>query len=100
MSKGQPRKMLKSGKPSFPVPIIIGFGILLIAAALLATRKSGSVVAIEVNGAPSLRADPMKIDFGDVQLGRTVTAVFALSNVGDQPLELTRAPYVEVVEGC
>lgn len=100
MSKGKSRTPRKSPGGSFPVPILIGLGLLLIVAGFLATRKPGPGATIEVSGAPSLRADPPNMDFGEVKLGRTVTAVFELSNVGDQPLELTQAPYVEVVEGC
>ena len=33
-------------------------------------------------------------------LGKTVQVDFKLTNVGDQPLTFTEAPYVEVVEGC
>lgn len=54
----------------------------------------------EVSGAPALKANQEVVDLGDVYLGRTVNASFVLTNVGDQPLLFTEAPYVEVVEGC
>jgi hypothetical protein len=54
----------------------------------------------EVTGAAALRTDQEKIDLGDVPLGKTVSAAFQLTNVGDQPLHFTQAPYVELVEGC
>lgn len=55
---------------------------------------------VEVTGRPSLKVDQEQVDLGDVHLGRTVRASFVLTNVGDQPLRLTRSPYTEVVEGC
>jgi hypothetical protein len=54
----------------------------------------------EVTGAAAIKLDKEKIDLGDVQLGKTVSAAFQLTNVGDQPLHFTKAPYVELVEGC
>jgi hypothetical protein len=54
----------------------------------------------EVTGAAALRSDQEKIDLGEVRLGKTVSAAFQLTNVGDQPLHFTKAPYVELVEGC
>ena len=55
---------------------------------------------IEVTGAPSLKVDQEKIEMGDIKLGRTVSASFTLTNVGDQPLRITENPYIEVIEGC
>jgi len=72
--------------------------VLLAAVSLLGGGRGGA--AIEVTGQPRLKVDNDAIDFGDVRLGRTVEATFVLTNVGDQPLRLTQAPYIEVVEGC
>jgi hypothetical protein len=68
--------------------------------AILGSGGSGGQVAIEVTGAPRLKADKPRVDLGDIRLGRTVEVSFQLSNVGDQPLTLTEAPYVTVAEGC
>ena len=57
-------------------------------------------VEVTVHGAPSLLVEPESYDFGDVKLEETVSVAFEISNVGDQPLEFSRAPYVEVLEGC
>src|SRR5690349_7724402 len=43
----------------------------------------------EVTGAPKLKVYRDKIEMGDIKLGQTVQAAFALSNVGDQPLRIT-----------
>lgn len=79
-------------------------GIVLLAAALFTFWKSGvstaSTVPVEVKGQPSLKVDQDKLDFGDVKLGKVVTASFTLSNVGDRPLRITDKPYIQVLEGC
>lgn len=78
----------------------LGAMLIVMAAASLLGRKDGGRAAIEVTGQPRLKVDREAIDFGDVRLGQTVEAAFLLTNVGDQTLQLTLAPYVEVVEGC
>jgi hypothetical protein len=101
MSKARYRTTRKEKQRGVALPIMIGVGlVLLIAGGLILRQKPDPRVAIEVSGAPSLDVDPPTIDFGDVKLGKTVTAVFELSNVGDQTLEFVRVPYVEVIEGC
>jgi hypothetical protein len=55
---------------------------------------------IEVNGAPRLKVDKEKVDFGDRKLGTDVEITLEVTNVGDQPLRFGEKPYVEVVEGC
>ena len=97
MTRATRRKRMS---PIIGVGIAAGALLLLAAAILILGGKSPGRVAIEVNGQPRLRVDREIVDLGDIQLGRTVEAVFVLTNVGDQPLRLTDAPYVEVVEGC
>jgi hypothetical protein len=53
-----------------------------------------------VTGAGALKPDKDKIDLGDVHLGNTVSASFQVTNVGSKPLHFTKAPYIQVVEGC
>jgi|WetSurMetagenome_2_1015567.scaffolds.fasta_scaffold61791_2 hypothetical protein len=94
-SKGRRRK-------SNPAPIffvILGSFILLIAL-LFSLRKPATSFKPQVVGAPSIKADQEKIDLGDVKLGKVVSPSFKIMNVGDQPLQITKDPYVEVVEGC
>jgi hypothetical protein len=87
-------------KHPWPVLLLVG-GLLLVMGAILAFNKSPQpTVPIEVNGAPSLKVDQEKVDLGNVKLGQTVQVKFTLTNVGDQNLRFSTAPYVEVVEGC
>jgi hypothetical protein len=44
--------------------------------------------------------DQEKVDLGIVKLGQTVDVKFKLTNVGDQTLRFSKAPYIEVLEGC
>ncbi len=60
----------------------------------------GAKVPVEVQGAPSLKADKEKVDLGSVKLGQTVKVSFRISNVGDKTLNSSEAPYVEVAVGC
>jgi hypothetical protein len=86
-----------------PLLLTLG-GLALIAATLFVVWKSNQPsnpqVPIEVDGAPALKVDQEKIDFGDVPLNQTVTATFQLTNVGDETLRFSDKPYIEVVEGC
>ena len=56
--------------------------------------------APEVRGAQRLTVDRDWVDLGPVKLGSWVEIKYLLTNSGGQPLRLTEAPFVEVVEGC
>ncbi len=77
-----------------------GVGIVAIALFAILLGKPTPKAPIEVNGAPSLKVDKEKIDLGNETLGQNVSATFTLTNVGDQPLRFSEAPYIEVKEGC
>ncbi len=84
------------------LPLILGAGglLLVVMAAILLTRKEPTPeAAIEVQGAPALRVNQERIDFGDVKLGTTVQASFTITNAGSQALRLSEPPYIEVKEG-
>ena len=90
-------------------PLILAIAGLVIvagmAAFVLGNQKSDPAFAQddyvpEVVGQPSLKADREEIDLGDVKLGKTVSASFVLTNVGDQTLRFSEIPYVELREGC
>ena len=76
-------------------------GVLLVSLAFLSLgAKSTPGAAIEVTGAPSLKADKEKVDLGDMKFNQPARVSFQLTNVGDQTLRFTKDPYIEVVEGC
>ena len=92
----------RSGK-KFPfwLPLIILAGVALIAVAIIGgNRAAAPAAAPNVTGAPALQVDQEKVDLGTVALGSTVDVKFEVTNVGDQPLVFTKAPYLEVVKGC
>jgi len=86
---------------NLPLWLVLG-GVGLVAVALF-TFLGGNAAPkapIEVAGAPSLKVDKDKVDLGNEKLGQTVQVSFELTNVGDQTLRFSKAPYVEVKEGC
>jgi hypothetical protein len=102
-----------STKPSQPItpqqkkriplwlPLIIVAGVALIVVTVFsATRNAAPAAATEVVGAPALKVDKEKVDLGTIALGTTIEVKFEVTNVGDQPLVFTKAPYLEVVKGC
>ena len=83
-----------------PLLLALGGGLLILLAFFALREKPSPKAAIEVTGAPSLKVDKDKLDLGDVKLNQPVEVSFQITNVGDQTLRFTEAPYVEVVEGC
>ena len=102
-----------STKPSQPItpqqkkriplwlPLIIVAGVALIMVAVFSAPRTATPGAVpQVSGAPALQVDKEKVDLGTIALGQTVEVKFEVTNVGDQPLVFTKAPYLEVVKGC
>jgi hypothetical protein len=84
-----------------PLALFAGGALLLAVVAWLAWPRAAAPQApIEVNGAPKLKVNAERVDLGDVSHGRTVSASFTLTNVGDQPLRFGAAPFIETLEGC
>ena len=101
MTKLATRRRSRSRSNAFLLTAVgLGAILIVIAAASLLARDAGKRAAVEVTGQPRLKVDRQAIDLGDIPLGQVVEVAFVLTNVGDQPLQLTEAPYVEVVEGC
>lgn len=96
-SKGR-QSLSESSK--LPLFFVLGGAVILIIAAFFAFQKNPTSFSAEVSSGPSLKADKEKVDLGDVKLGNTVQVSFELKNSGDQPLQFSKAPYIEVVEGC
>jgi hypothetical protein len=87
-----------------PLPLILALaGIVLILLAGWAIWNTGAPAekaSIQVKGAPRLKVEKDSIDHGRVKLGTPITDEVRITNVGDQPLRFTRAPYLQVLEGC
>jgi hypothetical protein len=103
MSDQKNKKILRHHRKKQPWPIVllVAGGLLLIIVAVSSFNKpSQPKAAVEVSGSPSLKVDQEKVDLGDVKLGKTVEVTFLLTNVGDKTLKFSKAPYIEVLEGC
>ncbi len=102
MAQKYPSKRKNRQKSSLPMILMIAGGLTLLVGALYLLVGNGNQpkAVVTVKGAPSLKVDQDQIDLGNKKLGETVQTGFILSNVGDQSLKLTEAPYIEVVEGC
>ena len=95
------KRVKKEGPPGYVIAAaIVAGGLLLIFGALSLIGGGSKRAAIEVTGQPRIKVDREAVDLGDIALGTPVKTVFALTNVGDQPLRFTPPSYVEVVEGC
>jgi len=100
------RRRRPGGSP-WPAMLVLG-GIALLAVALYAAYQAGGSapgakgpgVSVEVSGRPAVKSDQQLIDLGYARLNKPVQASFQIQNVGDQPLRITAAPYIEVLEGC
>ena len=95
----------KHGKPqkkNDKTPLILGIGsvVILLIAVFFVFQKKPSAFTPEVTGGPSLKVDKEKVDLGEMKLGSTAQVSFEITNVGDQPLQFSKAPFIEVKEGC
>ncbi|MDP1713294.1 MAG: hypothetical protein Q8L41_00990 [Anaerolineales bacterium] len=80
---------------TFPWPLVVFGGILLIVAAFFFANQGG-----DSNGTPSIAVDQQKIDYGDVNFGVNKTFAIKITNTGDGTLRFKEEPYIEVLEGC
>jgi hypothetical protein len=94
------RPQAQASRNTGPLVLITAAIAVMVVAVYFLTARSVEPAAVEVSGSPRLRVDRELVDLGVVQLGKTVQVDFKLTNVGDQTLTFTEAPYVEVVEGC
>ena len=101
MARYKIKKIPPQAKKRFPIWLLLAGGALVLIAALALWRPGGSnPPPIEVTGASKIRVDQEKIDYGNVQLGTLIRTEVLVTNVGDQPLQFTEAPYIELLEGC
>jgi len=83
-----------------PFLLILAGMLILVGALFFVFHKPTTAYSPTVTGKPSLEVDKEKIDLGKMKLGDTAFASFELKNVGDQVLQFTQAPTIQVVEGC
>jgi len=83
-------------RKTFPWPLLIFGGILLIVAAVLFTDRSGG----DGDGTASIAVDQQKIDYGDVKFNTNKSFAIKVTNIGSGTLRFKEEPYIEVVEGC
>ncbi len=83
-----------------PLIMIIGGAVILLAAVFFAFAQPTQPTVDASGGTPKIKADKEQVDLGDQKLGNTVSLSFTLTNDGDGTLRFTKAPYIEVKEGC
>jgi hypothetical protein len=76
--------------------VILGGGLLVLAAVLFANRGGLDTGG----GTPKLSVDQNKIDYGYVKFGNNKQFSINVTNDGDGTLRFKDKPYVEVLEGC
>jgi hypothetical protein len=89
-----------AGKSSIGSSPLILLMVLVAAGLLFFAAGRQTPYTPEVTGKPAARIDQEHFDYGDVPVGKMVSTVFHVKNVGDQTLLILDTPYVEVVEGC
>ena len=94
MSRKQRRQRQRK---TFPWPLMVFGGLLLVVAAFLFANRGGGGSA---GGTPKIAADPQKIDYGYVKFGNNKTFKIKVTNSGTGVLRFKDKPYVEVLEGC
>ena len=94
------KRYFKTHKLKRALPMFVG--VILVFLSVWGLNPGGirTRANVEVSGKPELKADRELVDLGDIKLGKTTTVAFEVTNVGDQTLKFTKAPYIEVVEGC
>lgn len=96
------RLMKKKRKRSITL-LAIGSIILVISGTVIgfsSWKNRPNPELVTVSGQPSLAVDQELIEYGDVKFNTPKTFAVTLTNIGDEPLKISDAPYVEVREGC
>ncbi len=92
--RGKPKPSKK------PLILIFGGAVILLAAVVFAFAQQPQPAIDTAGGTAKIKADKELVDLGDQKLGNTVQVSFTITNDGDGTLRFTKAPYVEVKEGC
>ncbi len=94
------RRLTRASGNRLPLVVVLGGIVILVAVLFFAFRKPAAPYVPQATGGPSLKVDKAKVDLGDKKLGSNADASFTLTNVGDQVLQITQAPTIQVIEGC
>jgi hypothetical protein len=103
MSKNNPKLKPKSRRQRSLGPLWLALGglvLVLLAGWAILNANPQPKAAVEVKGAPRLKVEKDVIDHGDIKLGNPIKDDIRVTNVGDQSLRFSAAPYIEVKEGC
>jgi len=96
MAKNNKRYRKQKQSKKFPwLLVVLGGGLLLLAAVLFANRIGG-----DRGGTASLAVDQNQIDYGYVKFGENRQFTLHVTNTGDGTLRFKEKPYIEVLEGC
>ena len=98
MAKSKNNKRYRNQKQAKKFPrllVVLGGGLLVLAAVLFANRSGGNV-----SGTPKLAVDQDKIDYGYVKFGENRQFALKVTNAGNGTLRFKEDPYIEVLEGC
>jgi hypothetical protein len=95
MSRKYKNGQRQTNKSISPLPLMIGGGVLLIAAALFIAFGNG-----DGGGSPALTVDQEVIDYGEVKFNTNLTFEIKVTNTGEGTLRFKEEPYIEVREGC
>ena len=87
-------------KPAKPAGTIEGAGPSSIPSSGSPSDSANGSPSNPWSGSASLSVDQEEIDLGDVRLGESVQVSFQITNIGDQTLRFTEAPYIELKAGC
>ena len=98
--RDQRTKQYQQASPRLLAILAAGALLLILGAVFAFSQPSKPKAVIEVIGAPGLKVDKEEVDLGEVKLGQIVQVSFEITNVGDQNLQFTKEPYIEVKEGC
>jgi hypothetical protein len=93
--KNQKYRKQKQKKTFSWLFVVLGGGLLLLAAVLFANRSGG-----DGSGTPSIAVDQQRIGYGDVKFGVNKSFAIKVTNTGDGTLRFKEDPYIEVLEGC
>ena len=101
MARYKTKLVPKKAKKNNPIWMIMAGITLMLLAGFAILSGSREKPEIEVTGAPAIRLDREVFNYGDVQLGeKPIRTTVKVTNVGDQTLRFTSAPYIELLEGC